>query len=70
MARTPNVVPAPSSVFSANVSVSTRGGVVPRIAMRANMVAITARLFRTGAYICAANRRFAVSRPPATAPTP
>ena len=38
--------------------------------MNASIVAITAMLLSTGANICAANRRFAVKIPAATAPTP
>ena len=45
-------------------------GPLPCIAMNASIVTITAMLLSTGANICAANRRFAVSIPAATAPIP
>ena len=71
MASTPNVVPAASRVFWPHVTVAIAVGAWrPRIATKASIVAITARLLRTGAYIWAAKRRFAVSRPAATAPMP
>ena len=68
MATTPIVVPRPRSVCWPSVRRVSPPPLEER--MNATMVAITARLFRIGANICAAYRLLDVRIPPATAPTP
>ena len=70
IATTPSVVPAASTRRSVVDTSASVIGPLPCIAMNTSIVAITAMLLSTGANICAANRRFAVRIPAATAPTP
>ena len=70
MATTPSVVPTARRYSCPEVSVAAVGW-MPRVHhQNSPMVAITVRLFRIGANIGTANRRWVFSNPVATAPTP
>jgi len=72
IAATPAVVPIPRTSFWASVIASGDGASAPAPGMNANVrkVAVTTRLLRIGANMGAAKRRWALSRPVATAPRP
>ena len=70
MAITPSVVPIASTSFSEPVIAVADGSVSPWMAANASIVPMTTRLLRMGANMGTAKRRWALSRPVATAPTP
>ena len=70
MAATPAVVPRPSSSFWPVVTSPTWGTCWPTRAWKVSPTAITTRLLRIGANIGTPKRRWALSRPVITAPTP